>query len=171
MSQTEGQINSLQKGTTVTLTRFSAVAALVVLTGGGLLAQAANPLVGTWKLNPEKSKNTTFKSGTTKVDAEGDALKFTVDLQGSDGKAWHWSFAAKLDGKDVPVTGESPYGESAALTRVDAHTTRVTVKHGGKATVTQTMVVSADGKTRTITTKGVDAKGQPMDSVSVYERQ
>jgi len=47
----------------------------------------------------------------------------------------------------------------------------VTVKQAGKVTVTQTIVVSADGKTRTTTTKGVDAAGKPVDSVSLYERQ
>ena len=36
---------------------------------------------------------------------------------------------------------------------------------------TQTIVVSADGKTRTTTTKGVDAKGQKLESVSFYEKQ
>jgi hypothetical protein len=33
------------------------------------------------------------------------------------------------------------------------------------------MVVSADGKTRTLTTKGTDAKGNPVDSTTVYDRQ
>jgi hypothetical protein len=36
---------------------------------------------------------------------------------------------------------------------------------------TQTIVVSADGKTRTTTTKGMDAKGQKVDTVSFYEKQ
>ena len=45
------------------------------------------------------------------------------------------------------------------------------MKQGGKPTITQTMVVSADGKTRTITTTGNDAKGQPIDSTTVYDKQ
>ena len=36
---------------------------------------------------------------------------------------------------------------------------------------TQTIVVSADGKTRTRTTKGMDTKGQKLDTVSFYEKQ
>ena len=36
---------------------------------------------------------------------------------------------------------------------------------------TQTSTVSSDGKTRTVTTKGVNAKGQPVNNVAVYERQ
>ena len=83
----------------------------------------------------------------------------------------HWTFTAKYDGKDNPVTGKSPYGDVVALTRTDPHTTRITVQQGGKATVTQTIVVSADGKTRTNTTKGNDPNGRPIESTSVYEKQ
>ena len=133
-------------------------------------AQSTDPLVGTWKLNAAKSKGTSFKSGTTKVEAAGTGVKFTVDLVGPDGPT-HWAFTANYDGKDNPVTGKSPYGDTVALTRVDPKTTRITVKQAGKVTVTQTIVVSDDGKTRTTTTKGADAKGQAMDAVSFYEKQ
>jgi hypothetical protein len=42
---------------------------------------------------------------------------------------------------------------------------------GGKETVTQTIVIAADGKTRTNTTKGKNPKGEPVDGMSFYERQ
>ena len=155
----------------MTLTRLRTAAALVVIISATALAQAGNPLVGTWKLNPAKSKGSTFKGGSTKVEAAGDGVKFTVDLVGADGAPTHWAFTAKYDGKDNPVTGKSPYGDTVALTRVDAKTTRITVKQGGKVTVTQTIVVSDDGKTRTTTTKGTDPKGAAVDAVSFYERQ
>ena len=69
------------------------------------------------------------------------------------------------------MTGNSPFGDSVALNRLSANTVRISVKQGGKLTITQMMVVSADGKTRTITTKGSDAKGQPIDSTTVYDKQ
>lgn len=133
-------------------------------------AQSPDPMVGTWKLNVAKSK-TTFKSGTTVIEPDGDGIKTIVDLVGADGTAYHWTFTAKYDGKDNPVTGSSPFGDAVAITRVDPHTAKIAVKQNGKATIAQTMVVSADGKTRTITTKGTDAKGQPVDTTSVYEKQ
>jgi len=151
--------------------RLLTAAALVGIVGGTALAQAPNPLVGTWKLNAAKSKGTTFKSGTTKVEAAGNGVKFTVELIGADGTATRWSFTANYDGKDNPVTGNNPYGDSVALTRVDARTTQISAKQGGKATVTQTIVVAEDGKTRTTTTKGTNAKGEPVDGVSFYEKQ
>ena len=73
--------------------------------------------------------------------------------------------------KDVPVIGNSPTGDTVALTRVDANTTRTVYKKNGKVTVIQTSVVSSDGKTRTVTTKGTNPMGQTVDNVSVYDRQ
>jgi hypothetical protein len=112
-----------------------------------------------------------FKGGTSIIESEGDGVKVTVDLEGTDGTPYHWSFTAKYDGKDNPVTGKTPFGNTVAISRVDANTTNITTKLDGKVTVTQTMVVSADGKTRTLTTKGTDAKGNPVDSTTVYDRQ
>jgi hypothetical protein len=150
--------------------RLITAVALLGIVSGTVVAQATDPLVGTWKLNAAKSKGTVFKSGGTKVEAAGAGVKFTVELVGPDGTT-NWSFTANYDGKDNPVTGKNPYGDTVALTRVDPKTTRITVKQGGKVTVTQTIVVSDDGKTRTTTTKGTDAKGQAIDAMSFYEKQ
>ena len=89
----------------------------------------------------------------------------------TDGTVSHWSFTGNYDGKDNPVTGDSPWGNTAALTRVDANTTRITSKQNGKVMTTSTIVVASDRKTRTTTTKGTDIKGQPVDVVSLYEKE
>ena len=151
--------------------RLWTAAVFVGLVSATALAQTTDPLVGTWKLNAAKSKGTTFKGGTTIVEAAGAGVKFTVDLMGADGSTAKWSFTANYDGKDNPVTGNSPYGDTVALTRVDARTIRIASKQGGKPTVTQTIVVSSDGKTRTTTTKGTSAKGEPVEAMSFYEKQ
>ena len=151
--------------------RLFASAILVGLVSVTAVAQSKDPLVGTWKLNVAKSKSLSYKSGTTTIEATGAGVKFTVDLVGTDGTVHEWGFTANYDGKDNPVTGNSPYGDTVALERVDAHTIRTTGKLAGKVVSTQTIVVSADGKTRTTTTKGTDTKGQKVDSVSFYEKQ
>ena len=145
------------------------VALVIALAGGMALAQSKDPLVGSWKLNVAKSKGA--KSGSTTIEAAGQGVKFTVDLVATDGTANHWSFTGNFDGKDNPVTGNSPWGNAAALERVDARTIRIVSKQNGKVMTTSTIVVAADGKTRTSTTKGTDLKGQPVDSVSLYEKQ
>ena len=151
--------------------RLFTVAILVGVLSGLALAQSSDPLVGSWKLNVEKSKGRPVKSGATKVEAVGDGVKLTVDLVDGDGTPFRWAFTANYDGKDNPVTGNSPYGDTVALTRVDPKTTRITNKQGGKVTSTQTIVVSGDGKTRTTTTKGKNAKGEAVESMSFYEKQ
>jgi hypothetical protein len=148
---------------------FTAVCVCIGVLATAVLAQSSDPLVGTWKINPAKS--TGVKSGTSKIEPAGKGVKFTVDLVTPDGTSSHWEFTANYDGKDVPVTGNSPFGEMASLTRVDAKTVKITNKHNGKVSATSTIVLAADGKTRTTTTKGTDVKGQPLESVSVYEKQ
>ncbi len=157
----------------VSLLGVAAVACVVVL-DGTTFGQAGNPAIGTWKLNVAKSKyiaGTPNKSGTTKIEAAGAGVKVTVDAVAGNGPARHWTYTANYDGKDVPITGNSQYGDVVAVTRVDANTTRQTYKNGGKVTTNQTSAVSADGKTRTVTNKGKDARGQAVDSVAVYLKQ
>jgi hypothetical protein len=157
----------------VSLLAVTAIA-WVVIFDTGAFAQSANPAVGTWKLNVAKSKyvaGTPNKSGTTKIDAVGAGVKVTVDSVGGDGTKRHWTYTANTDGKDVPITGNNPYGDAVAMTRVDAHTTRQIYKNHGKVTTTQTSAVSADGKIRTVTNKGTDARGQAIDGVAIYEKQ
>jgi hypothetical protein len=153
----------------VTLKRSLAAAVFMGMVGAVALAQSTSPLVGTWTLNVAKSK-APFKSGTSVIEAVGDGIKFTVDLVGTDGSKSHWGFTANYDGKDVPVTGESPYGDTVSVTRVNDRTIQISGKYKGKPTTTHTITVSADGKTRTSTAKGTDRNGKPVDSVSFYER-
>jgi hypothetical protein len=161
--------NSDRKAHIVTTNRFVAAAVVVGMFSVAAIAQQSDPLIGTWKLNVGKSKG--VKSGSTTVEAAGQGIKMTVDLVTADGTVGQWGFTANYDGKDYPATGNSPYGNAVSLTRVDARTVRITSKQDGKVTTTSTIVVSADGKTRTTTIKGTDVKGRPVDVVSFYEKQ
>jgi len=133
----------------------------------------SDPQVGVWKLNLAKSKYTPGpapKSGTTTIEAAGAGAKVTVDQELADGTKRHWTFTANYDGKDSPVTG-NPEADTVARTRINATTVQTVSKKGGKVTTTQTSAVSSDGKTRTVTTKGVNAAGQQVSNVAVYEKQ
>jgi hypothetical protein len=101
----------------------------------------------------------------------GRGTKVIVDQALADGTARHWEFTANYDGKDSPVTGNNPDADMVARTRLDANTVQTVAKKGGKVTTTQTSAVSSDGKTRTVTTKGVNASGQQVNNVAVYEKQ
>lgn len=146
-----------------------AIASMAVVIG-----QADNPQIGFWKMNMEKSKFSTgtgFKSATSRIESFGGGVKHTVDSVYIDGTSRRYSYATRYDGKDMPVLGNSPYGDTTAITHVDANTTRTVYKNKGQVTVVQMSVVSPDRKTRTVTTKGTNPAGQPVDNLSVYDRQ
>ncbi|MCU1350234.1 MAG: hypothetical protein JWO56_3264 [Acidobacteria bacterium] len=154
-------------------TRFAIALLLGGLACAGLPAQTSDPFVGTWKLNVAKSK-TTFKSATTVVESAGEGIKTTAAMVRGDGTSDSFTWTAKYDGRDTPVIGASPYGSGAhsiALTRIDSHTATIVTKLDGKVTITQTLVVSVDGQTRTIHTTGTDDQGQPVSTTAVYEKQ
>ena len=59
----------------------------------------------------------------------------------------------------------------ATRKRMNATTTEVIYLKGTKVVTTNTVVVSADGKTLTVTAKGVNAAGKPVNNVQVYTKQ
>lgn len=67
--------------------------------------------------------------------------------------------------------GNNPDADTVARTRIDANTVQTALKKNGKVTTTQTSTVSADGKTRTVTTKGFNGAGQQVSNVAVYDKQ
>jgi hypothetical protein len=133
---------------------------------------ASDVQVGNWKLNEAKSKLALGvpKNSTVVYEATGEDVKVTVDGTDKDGKATHNEWAGKVDGKDYPVTGD-PNSDTRSLKKVDDHTLQLTAKKGGKVTITGQIVVSADGKTRTVTTSGTDPGGKKFKNISVYDRQ
>jgi len=128
--------------------------------------------MGTWKLNEAKSKFSPGapKNTTVVYEAAGDSVKVTVDGVGADGKPSHNEWTGKFDGKDYPVTGDSS-ADTRSYKRVDAHTLKLTNKKGDKVTMSGTAAVSADGKTRTVTTSGTDASGKKVSATAVYDKQ
>jgi hypothetical protein len=153
---------------------FTAVAAVLVATVAAALAQSPNPHVGTWKLNIAKSTYSPGpapKSSTTKIEAAGAGVKYTVDQVSGDGTVRHWEFTTNYDGKDSKVTGNNPDADMVAVTRVNPNSVQIVSKLAGKVTTTLSSVVAADGKTRMNTTKGTNAKGQTVNNVALFEKQ
>jgi hypothetical protein len=151
---------------TILLTMAALFAATVV-------CFAANDVnMGTWKLNEAKSKLIagTTKNNTVVYEAAGDSVKVTIDGVDGSGKPTHNEWTGKFDGKDYAVTGDAT-SDMRSYTRVNAHTMTFTVKKGDKSTLTGRIAVAADGKSRTVTTSGTDAKGKKMSTTAVYDKQ
>lgn len=148
------------------------ILSLALSFAAGAVCFAGSPQMGTWKLNEAKSKLAAGmpKNHTVVYAAAGDQMKVTVDGTDAKGKPAHNEWTGKFDGKDYPVTGD-PTSDMRSYKMVDAHTVDLSVKKGGKVTVTGRIVVAANGKSRTITTSGTDAKGKKFSSTGVYDKQ
>ena len=150
----------------------NAVLTLVVLLFGLTVCFASNPTLGTWKLNEAKSKLSPGlpKNLTVVYEAAGDKIKVTIDGVDGKGNATHNEWTGKFDGKDYPVTGD-PSSDTRSLKQVDERTSDLMVKKNGKVTLSGKIVVSADGKSRTVTVSGTDAAGKKVTSTAVYDKQ
>lgn len=148
------------------------VLTLALCLAGAAVCFAADGFMGTWKLNEAKSKigPGAPKNSTVVYEAAGDSIKVTIDGTGADGKPLHSEWTGKFDGQDYAVTGD-PNVDIRAFTKVDDHTLTVSQKKGGKVTTTAKIVLSADGKTRTVTASGTDASGKKVSSIAVYDKQ
>jgi hypothetical protein len=116
-------------------------------------AMAADPLAGTWKLNPVKSRfpaGQAPKSETVKNEAIENGLRQTFEGINADGSAFRVEFTIKYDGKDYPIKGE-PSMDSMAYTKPDANTVSFVQKKGGKVVASGKVVVTKDGRTSTVT--------------------
>jgi len=133
---------------------------------------AANPHMGTWKLNEAKSKLAPGmgKNNTVVYSEEKDKMKVTVDGVDKDGKPTHGVWVGQADGKTYKMKGDLPW-DAAAYKVVNDHTYGITTMKGGKLRTTGTSTVSADGKTRTVTANGTDADGKKFKSKAVFDKE
>jgi hypothetical protein len=149
------------------------VVTMLVATGVQSAFAQGDSFLGTWVLNVAKSKFTPGpppKEDTTVYEAAGQGLKITTTGIDAAGKPTMTVYTANFDGKDYPVTGEANF-DMTSLKRIDANTIEFTRKKAGKVVLTATGVVSKDGKTRTHTTTGVNAQGQKMNNILVYDKK
>jgi hypothetical protein len=119
------------------------------------VSAADRPYVGTWKMNPAKSDfgQTTITyeqlpSGEMQATTAGQSYKF------------------KLDGNDY----RDPFGNTAAWKSLSSTRWQTTWKLNGKVLYTDTLTLSADGKTLTVNSKGTKPNGETQDDTIVSER-
>ena len=133
----------------------------------------ASPFAGVWNLNEAKSKIAPGMPKNRVVvykEAMGGNVKISVDSIDAKGKPGHSEWAGKFDGKDYAVTGD-PTSDTRAYTKVDDRTMNFSSKKAGKVVVNGRVAVAADGKSRTVTTSGMDAKGKKLKSTAFYDKK
>lgn len=145
----------------------------VVLYGIFAIAQGVTPLVGTWRLNLERSD---FASGppvyarvTCRIEPWQDGLKVVYDMVGTRGGITHWEWTGRLDGKDYPLEGIEEVVTNA-YSRLDDHTFTIVTKLDGRATGTTRIVISPDRKAMTVTSPATNSQGQRVVNTAIYDR-
>jgi lipopolysaccharide export LptBFGC system permease protein LptF len=133
---------------------------------------AANPHLGTWKLNEAKSKLAPGMGKSTMVTyaEQKDKIKVTVDGVDKDGKPTHGVWVGKFDGKAYPAKGNMSWN-SAAYKEINDRTNEITTMKDGKTVWSGKIAVAADGKSRTVTINGTDEQGKKFKSTAVYDKE
>src|SRR5262245_4074548 len=141
-----------------------------------VMVWAADNTMGTWKYNTAKSKGapgvSPIKELTVTREAIDGGAKVTAKGERADGSKIDTVTSAKYDGKPVAVTGSGLTWDTVAIKQVNANTlTEERTKAGGKYHTTVRTVVSADGKTMTLTARGTGADGKSLRTTAVFDKQ
>jgi hypothetical protein len=152
-------------------TKTVSLAALLSVAAAAMCFADPNPTLGTWKLNESKSKFGDGAGKSTMVvwEKAGDQDKCTVDGVDADGKKTHTVWTGKLDGKDYPITGDAT-SDTRSFKLSGDHKIDMVSKKDGKVIGDGTIVVAADGKTRTVTSNITNAKAVKVTSTSAYDK-
>jgi hypothetical protein len=154
-------------------TIFTSVLVGAVLAIATAAASAADPVIGTWKLNAAKSTfspGPALKSQTRSYAQSPDGMVLTTKTVAADGKESTLSLTFKADGKPYAVSG-SPDFDTVSVKRVDARTVNSTLMKAGVTVGTGVRKVLKDGETLTFAQKGTHVGGAKYDDVLVYDRE
>ncbi len=134
---------------------------------------AADPVVGTWKLDPGKSifkSGPVMKSQTRTYSQSGDEITLDMKTVTAEGKEATTHTTYQLNGKSFPVSGTPDY-DSLSGKQLNSHSAQFTLKKGGKVVGTSTRTVSKDGKKLTTKSHLTLAGGEKQDDVLVFDKQ
>jgi hypothetical protein len=151
---------------------------LVVLGLAGSL-WAADPQLGTWKLNVAQSK--VFQGGplakelTVVVRAVGDQIETTLTGTAANGSPISYKIAYPKEGGTEKLVAAEPPSTAGDITRIMTIVSPweiygTTLKDGKQQSLSH-LIVSKDGKTERVTAKGKGSDGKPIDRLLVFDKQ
>ena len=132
-----------------------------------------DPVLGTWKLNVEKSKFVPGPGWQSQIRVyQMTPAGVLVTWTGLDakGEKMQVSYTYQYDGRDYPMAGSGSYDTLNAV-RIDALTVKSEEKRDGKTVGIAVRTVSPDRKVLTITDEGTNRKGLAFSQVLVFDRQ
>jgi hypothetical protein len=152
------------------------VTILFLLAAVATVAMAADPWVGTWKLNPAKSKapggRLPHPSSTNIIEIQGEKMHLISEQTSTTGELERVEYTAALDGKEYPVKvsppGPQPY--TISLKIIDSRA-REFVEVIGNFTIKGRDVLSEDGKNFSRIVEMKDAQGNDISIIQFFEKQ
>jgi hypothetical protein len=155
--------------------RLMTIGALFVLgaTATASAATSADPVIGTWTLNLEKSKyhaDRAPKSMTRIYSAGSGGTDMKITGVAPDGGAIAQSATLTYDGKDCAVTGSSDF-DTLSLKKLNGSTVKSQLKKAGKIVGSTTRTISGQGKVLTLSTSLKTDKGGTIHDVAVFDKQ
>jgi hypothetical protein len=145
------------------------IVALIVACASALAAQTPdNPRIGKWKLKQD-APPPALNIMTYEPWGNG-GMKVTVESTNREGRKSTWTYNTMFDGKDMPVSGDTRT-ETSAVKKIDARTTEITNKRGGKVVQVITNVIAPDFNTINNTYQNYNEAGEKTNvTTAVYER-
>ena len=159
--------------------KFNSCGLLVaVLLASAAPARAADPIIGTWKLDVAES---TFSPAMQDVPPQelievirevgGDRIELAQNGTQEDGARITFRITYPSQGGLVTINeGEGTEGLTFIETLVSPGNWYATTLQAGKQIIVRHKVVSADGNLKRETVRGTDHRGHPFEQIEVYER-
>ena len=104
------------------------------------------------------------------ADAQKSCLHLISDTVDSEGRIVPAEFTGKFDGKSYPVTG-LPDADTVSVHRSDTNAIDCSYKRGRKVVRIERVIVSRDGRTATVFTRGKGSTVTDFTVVSVWGKQ
>jgi hypothetical protein len=134
-------------------------------------AMAPDPAIGIWTLNLSKSSFRLVPTPSmVKIEAWEDGLKVTADIPGARGNKRQPVIVYKFDGQEYPLVG-SPLADTVSAKRISLLMMESVWKKDGGVVFTVRLGVSVDGNTLNVIRTVMDATGQPIDEIMVYDKE
>jgi len=146
---------------------------------------AADPIIGTWKLNIEKTrelnsgKSQNPESAANPIkeqievyrDLDSERIELTLTRTRTDGTSSVSKLVWPAQGGAVTFLQGDPAGRSLIETLIAPGEWHVTYMRDGKQYMTVQKAVSKDGKTLRQTIKYLDRDGKLLESTTIYDKQ
>jgi hypothetical protein len=152
--------------------RSYATLTLALFSLAGTLS-AADVFIGTWKMNPAKSK---YKEGAppreqiATITISGGDMTVHVAAVTSDGRNTLVYYSIPAEGGVGKMSETSPAYDGISGKHIGPNEREITRWKAGKAVFTARSTITADGNTMYTFSKGISPTGKPVDAAIVYDR-